>query len=138
MWNPKINLKNYEKKTGIYIENILEVHCFCQIDDIIEDKLKIIDKKITIKNTKYFLVGGFEIIKGGRIFLYEFIYDEESCHVKINNIVEVGFEEFEDLKSINSIIQSKKTRIILISCSNGKNYFFKFNGCAIIESWNWI
>ena len=129
----ELNLNDNEKIYYEFYETDFEVHCFCQIDEIIDEKINIIDKKISVKNTKYFLVGGFKTNKGGIIYLYECIYDEESCHSKINSLLEVDFEDLEGLKSINCIIQSKETGDILISCRDGKDYSFKFFGKEIFK-----
>ena len=118
-------LKDNENIYYEFYETDFEVHCFCQIKELINEK---INKKEAIIESRYFLVGGFDEDKGiGDIYLYKIIYDKEISHSKIELIGNVKYEEEFDLNSINCIIQSKKTDDILISCIDGNVYSFKFN-----------
>ena len=135
-------LKDDEKLYYKFYETEFEVNCFCQIYIIKDETIdNFIDKKFSIKETKYFLVGGFDGEKGiGVINLYKLNYDVKSSHINIEFISEVefsnlnnnnsnDFNRFSELNSIKCIIQSKQTGNILICSSDsddGNIYSFKF------------
>ena len=139
---------NLEQKNGILITNAelsnnkiinnpfydteyFEVHCICPISiiknnnenyDNIDQEYK---KNIKIKDTEYFLVGGFDEEKGeGKIRLYKLIFDGEVYDTKIEFLQDIEFLEDENFGSfegpINCIIQSKITGNIIINCYNGE------------------
>ena len=116
-----------------FLDTDFEVFCFCQINEIIKEKINNIEKDL-IKETNYFLIGGFCEEKGiGIIYLCKLIFDEKSSHIKIEFIIKVGYINFDEFKSINCIIQSKRTGNIIISCFDGNIYLFKFNGEEIFK-----
>ena len=84
-------LKDDEKLYYKFYETEFEVNCFCQIYIIKDETIdNFIDKKFSIKETKYFLVGGFDGEKGrGVINLYKLNYDVKSSHINIEFISEV-------------------------------------------------
>ena len=126
-------LRDYQEVYCKFHKTDFEVNCFCQINKYIKESINNIEKAIN-KETNYFLVGRFNEEKRiGVIELYELIYDEEGTHIKINFIISVGYNYFDHFESINYIIQSKNLRNILISCLDGNNYFFRFNGKDIFK-----
>ena len=126
-------LRDYQEVYCKFHKTDFEVNCFCQINKYIKESINNIEKDIN-KENNYFLVGGFNEEKRiGVIELYELIYDEEGTHIKINFIISVGYNYFDHFESINYIIQSKNLRNILISCLDGNNYFFRFNGKDIFK-----
>ena len=130
-------LKENEEVYHEFYETEYEVHCFCKINDVIVENINDNIYNKTIKETNFFLVGGFDNEKReGKIYLYELIYDREKSHSKIELISEIGYKNYDKLYSINCIIQSKKTGNILISCSDGKVYSFKFNGEYLLKILN--
>ena len=115
-----------------FYETDFEVHCFCQINDIINENIdNNIDNTITIKKTRYFLVGGFNREKGiGVISLYKFIFDKKNLHIKIKETSKLNYKnliKIEELESVNCIIQTKNKGNFLISCLDGNVYSFKFD-----------
>ena len=112
-----------------------EVNCFCPIM-IVDNKNKNYNninideeykKNIEIKNTEYFLVGGFDQEKGeGKIKLYKLIFSEKIIDTTIKYIQDIDIEEddkFEGFNGpINCMIQSKITGNIIVSCYNEKIY----------------
>ena len=113
-----------------------EVYCFCQLYlvknnnnnyNIINEEYK---KKIEIKGTDYFFVGGFDLDKRiGIIKLFKIDYDEKIYNTKIEFIQEIILDEeesnFEDFDGpISSINQSKISGHIIVTCYNGNVYLF--------------
>ena len=94
---------------------------------LIFDSKKILEASIEIKETDYFLVGGFEKRRRqGMIKLYKIIYDGKN--EKVSSI-----EYIQDFKSfdkyfkgfkgpISCITQSKKDGNLLITCWDGNVY----------------
>ena len=115
----------------------IEIYCICPIKivennnenknyDKIDENYK---KNIIIKDTDYFLVGGFDTEKrSGVIKLYKLILSDEVIETKIEFIQDIEFIEdvkknFEGFYSpINSILQSKISGNIIISSYDGKIY----------------
>ena len=105
-------------------------------------------KNIIIKDTDYFLVGGFDTEKrSGIVKLYKLIFSDEVINIKIEFIQDIEFNknekiEFEGFSTpINSIFQSKITGNIIISSYDGKiilltkanlDYYFKEKNFDII------
>ena len=117
-----------------------EVYCFCPIYEISYDKFLV--DKISERETEYFLVGGFDLIKReGLIKLYKVIYNEDFKKIKIKYILDLNIEKnlitndkkiFKGFKGpINCISQSKKYGNILISCYDGNVYLLSL---AMIEN----
>ena len=112
-----------------------EVNCFCPIM-IVDNKNKNYNninideeykKNIEIKNTEYFLVGGFDQEKGeGKIKLYKLIFSEKIIDTTIKYIQDIDIEEDEKFEGfngpINCMIQSKITGNVIVSCYNEKIY----------------
>ena len=118
-----LDLKNLQFNYSFYDTNNFEVFCFCQIS--ILNKEKILEKQL--KETEYFLVGGFEQNKSkGIIKLYKFIKDKNN--IKIEYIQDIILDKNNNFKLFNgpisSIIQSKNTGEILITCWDGNVYLF--------------
>ena len=112
-----------------------EVYCFCPIllignknknHGIINEEYK---KKINIKDTDFFFVGGFDIDKReGQIKLFKIHYGKNIWKTTIEFIQHIEFDDvknFEDFDgSISCVIQSKITGHILATCYNGNVYSF--------------
>ena len=134
--NPQLQ-ENKRVKDEFYGTGNFEVYCFCPIL-IIENKNKYFDnidekyrKNIKIKDTEYFLVGGFDIEKReGMIKLYKVNYSKEAFEARIQYIQDINIDIIDNKTyeyfdgPINCIFQSKITGNILISCYNGKVYLF--------------
>mgnify|MGYP002623795092 CR=1 FL=1 len=135
---PKLNKKDKTNKL-FYETGPFEVDCFCPIT-IVENKnlksSKITKKKnITIKNTDFFFVGGFDEDKReGMIKLYKINYNDNEIYIEfiqdiINNDTNNSsnnnntFEGFD--RSITSIIQSNILGNILVTSLDGNVYLFK-------------
>ena len=132
-------LKDNEEVYFKFYETEFEINCFCQIYIIKDEAIgNIIDKRISVKQTNYFLVGRFNEGKRiGVINLYKLIYNVKTSLIEIEFITEIGFsnlnknnsddfDKFNELNSIKCIIQSKRTGNILICSSDGNIYSFKF------------
>jgi len=122
-----------------YIENFydtddFEVYCFCRISSVLKTQ-----KKKSLYPTNYFFVGGFEEKKQmGMIKLYRIL--EEENKVQIELVQDIIFEEeiaderenelieknqfFKFKRNISSILQSKLTGEILVTCWDGNVYLF--------------
>ena len=134
--NPQLQ-NNKRIKNEFYDTGNFEVYCFCPIL-LIENKNKNFDnineiyrKNNKIEDSKYFLVGGFDIEKReGLIKLYKVIYGKEAYDTQIQYIQDINIEIIDKQKieyfdgPINCIFQSKITGNILVSCCNGKVYLF--------------
>ena len=134
--NPQLQ-ENKRVKNEFYDTGNFEVYCFCPILSI-ENKNKYFDNidekyihNIKIEDTKYFLVGGFDIDKReGLIKLYKVIYSKEAFETKIQFIQDINIDIIYNQKieyfdgPISCIYQSKITGNILVSCYNGKLYLF--------------
>ena len=129
--NKDINFNHIFYETGHF-----EVYCFCPILKI--EKEKFLDNNINIKNTNYFLVGGFDLYKyQGIIKLYKVIFGKKYYDNKIEYIQDIILDKskiknknFEGFKApIACIIQSKSSEIndILVSCWDGNVYYFSLN-----------
>ena len=112
---------NQEIFDCFYDTSSFEPYSFCELKYIYKTERE--TKKF---ETNYFLVGGFNTIKGtSSIKLYKIIFDYKAYNTKIEYIDDIVFEhdnflEFEG--PITSIIQSKKTGEILVSCRYGPIY----------------
>ena len=120
----------------IHFENTgsFEVYCFCQLSDY-EKKNQIIILDKNLKKTNYFLVGGFDILKGkGIIKLYKliFLYNNQNKKVKISFLEDLYFEDgkggtSKNIRSpISCIIQSNEGRKILVTTWGNKIYSLNY------------
>jgi hypothetical protein len=113
---------NQEIFDCFYDTSSFEPYSFCELKYI----YKKTEKEIKNFETNYFLVGGFDTIKGiGIIKLYKIIYEYKAYNTKIEYIDDIVFENDNFLGfegPITSMIQSKKTGEILVSCRYGGIY----------------
>ena len=110
-----------------------EVSCLCPIL-IIKNSLNIFcNEKEIVVDTEYFLVGGFNSDKKqGLINLFKVNFNKENFEkTKIEYIKNIeigpfsGKNKFDGFKrNITCILQSQLTGDILITCSDGKVYYF--------------
>ena len=115
--------KKYEK---FYDTKNFEVYCFCQLFEV--KNMKDNDQKI---ETKYFLIGGFDIDKReGIIKLYKVIYYDEIEKIEIEFMQDIIKEKKEGEKvsecskgPISCIIHSPQIGI-LVTCYDGNVYIF--------------
>ena len=143
--------ENGENKNGILVLNLelnetikytanfqetenFEVYCFCQILNVNNSNFiynNITNKdNINIIDTEYFLVGGFSIDKReGSIKLYKVQLDSSKQNIEIKFIQDIFVKIDENFKGfsgkISSIIQSKITGNILVTCWDGNVHLFK-------------
>ena len=127
-----VNLESDEIKIEIrthyfYDTQEFEVYCFCPI--LILEEKEILKNECKMKETRYFLVGGFEKNKNqGLIKLYKLKFDENYFDYKIEYIQDIVIEKdknknFNNFKRpISSIIQSNIDGNILITCWDGNVY----------------
>ena len=129
--NPQLG-DNKNVKDPFYEIDYFEVYCFCPIlliENKNSDYYNINEnyrKNIIIKDTDYFLVGGFEEGKG-KIKLFKIIYGNKAYETKIEFLqdIEIDDENFEEFDGpITCMIQSRITGNILITCYNGNVYLF--------------
>ena len=116
----KIKVDSYFHNTGIF-----EPYCICPL--IVVDLKNILDATVEIKETDYFLVGGFEKRrKQGMIKLYKIIYDEKNTKVTSIEYIQDfnSFDnDFQGFKGpVSCITQSKKDGNLLITCWDGNIY----------------
>ena len=129
-----INLKKNTFVESFYETKEFEPNCFCQIS-IVDNNNSINDdiakeKNIEIKETEYFLVGGFEPIKRmGSVKLYKIKYCSKNDKINIRYLFDIATEDVDQFKGFNTdvtcITQSKITGNLLISCLDGNTYLFK-------------
>ena len=113
-----------EKKNYFFVDTgKFEVYCICPL---LKCKCEsILNRKIEIKDTFYFLVGGFNPVKNkGEIKLYKLDYNEKSVD-KIEFIQDLYTDKKHFKGPISCITQSKSDEKILISCWDGGVYLFK-------------
>ena len=128
---------NSEKKEFVecfYDTKEFEPHCFCHIS-IVENNNSIDDviskeENIDIKETEYFLVGGFDPMKRiGCIKLYKIAYNERNDKINIKYLLDIETEEVDNYMGFDTdvtcISQSKITGNLLITCLDGNVYLFK-------------
>ena len=102
-----------------------EPFCFCPILYVDNN-----NNDAIINETKYIFVGGFNTEKGqGEIKLYKIICGKNGYDTKIEFIQDLNLENnnnnFNGFNgAVTSIIQSKNTGNMLISCSDGNVYLF--------------
>ena len=129
--NLKINGK-IRFSTDFYPTNNFEPYCFCQIlkvennNSIYRDIANV--NNIIIKETEYVLIGGFDRDKRqGCIKLYKIGINDE--HLIIKYIQDIYIEQGKNFKGFNgqisSIVQSRTTGNIIITCWDGNVHLFK-------------
>ena len=129
--NLKINGK-IRFSTDFYPTNNFEPYCFCQIlkvennNSIYEDISNV--NNIIIKETEYILIGGFDRDKRqGCIKLYKIGINDD--HLIIKYIQDIYIEQGKNFKGFNgqisSIVQSRTTGNIIITCWDGNVHLFK-------------
>jgi hypothetical protein len=125
--------ENNKYKEYFYDTDNFEVYCFCQIKHIVNDNINLdsIDENyknnISINNTNYFFIGGFDTQKGeGKIKLYQVIDDNKNKQIEFLQDIEFEYnEEFEGFQNpVTSIIQSTILGNILVTCMDGNVFLF--------------
>ena len=119
------NMNNiFERKkvdSYFYNTNNFEPYCICPL--LINESKYILEDSVKIKESGYFLVGGFDKRrKQGMIKLYKIIYNEK---LSIEYIQDIRFfdKDFKGFKGpISCIIQSKINENLLITCWDGNVY----------------
>ena len=101
-----------ENEEKFFNTETFEVYCTCPL-----------------KNSEYFLVGGFDNSRReGKIRLYKIIYDEISKASGIEYLQDIQIDECDEFKGfnlpVNCIIQSTIDDNLLISCMDGHIYLF--------------
>ena len=143
-----VNEKNLKIKEYFYDTGNFEVYCFCQILKVVNNNPITNDfqdanynEKINIEYTKFFFVGGYDTLKGrGKIQLFKIIFNEEKDEefkiefiqdIIINNLennIMNNLDIYHIFKNfggpISSIIQSKITGNIVVTCFDGNVYLF--------------
>ena len=116
--NPNLG-DNKQLDNPFYNTGDIEIHCFCPILTINNDKI--------IKDTNYFFAGGFDQRKRkGIIRLYKTNYGKKAYNTTIEYIQDIELKKNKNIEGfngpINCIKQSKTTGNILASCYNGNIY----------------
>ena len=111
-----------------------EVFCFCPI--LIKENDPILLNQCIMKDSNYFLVGGFNPYRNtGVIKLYKVIYLENHSDTKIEYLQDIFIEQkvkndkilFHNFKGpISSMLQSKTDGNILITSWDGNVYLFSY------------
>ena len=138
--NLKINGK-IRFSTDFYPTNNFEPYCFCQIlkvennNSIYRDIANV--NNIIIKETEYVLVGGFDRDKReGCIKLYKIGINDDD-HLIIKYIQDIYIEQGKNFKGFNgqisSIVQSRTTGNIIITCWDGNVHLFKPPNLEILD-----
>ena len=149
--------ENFKKDEYFYDTGNFQVYCFCQILEVINNNVILKDskeanynEKVEVKYTQYLFVGGYETgIGKGKIKLFKLLYNEEEDRkFKIEYIQDIiiknskGKNEIYDDKyhvfkkfggPISSIIQSKITGNIVVTCLDGNVYLFSPPNLSILE-----
>ena len=148
-----VNLNdNYNNK--FYNTGDFEVYCFCQIMEKSSSNVKVINNfEDTTLPTDFFLVGGFDKIKGeGLIKLYKLIGDTNKKEIEF--LQDIEFQKYfkpekeeiekeeiekEEIEKVNSINQDDTTYTIFTDNKNNNienEIFYGFNGAisSIIQS----
>jgi len=116
------NLEKVKVYSCFYNTDIFEPYCICPL--LIVNSKEYLINSVEIKETDYFLVGGFEKIrKQGVIKLYKIIYNEKSLSIEYIEDFKLYDNKFKGFEGpISCITQSKKDENILITCWDGKVY----------------
>ena len=102
-----------------YNTNTFEPYCICPF--LINESKYIIDTSDKIKETDYFLVGGFDKKrKQGMIKIYKIIIYDEKLSIEFIQDIKLFNKDFKGFNGpISSIIQSKEDGNLLITCWDG-------------------
>ena len=124
--------------TKFYKTENFEPYCFCPLSLYIQ-KQEVLENTYDIKETNYFLVGGFNNKKGkGIIKLYKSIYNNENKNIEIKYIKDINLENENEIillkeekkvkpdfkGPISCISQSKQNGKILIAFLIGNIWLF--------------
>ena len=126
--NQNFALNNTIDKEKFIDTDNFEVHCFCPILNVIDNKdNKDNNKNAQLEQTNFILVGGFDNdLREGGIRLYKIIYADKASNTDIEYLQDIPFKEKENIDGfngpINCLTQSKKTGNIIASCYNGNIY----------------
>ena len=122
------------RSTLFYDTKHFEVFCFCPI--LIKENDPVLLYQCIMKNSNYFLVGGFNTDKKrGVIKLYKVNYGEDHSDTKIEYKEDIFIEQklknnkiiFQSFKGpISSMMQSKIDGNIIITCWDGNVYLFSY------------
>ena len=116
------NLSQWKKfNSYFYNTDNFEPYCICPL--LINESKYILEDSVKIKETDYFLVGGFvKKRKQGMIKLYKKIYNKKISIEYIQDI-KLFDKDFKGFKGpISCITQSKKNKNLLITCWDGNVY----------------
>ena len=119
------NMNNLFKKKKVdsyfYNTDNFEPYCICPL--LINESKYILEDSVKIKESDYFLVGGFDKKrKQGIIKLYKIIY-EEKISIEYIQDIKLFDKDFKGFKGpISCITQSKKNKNLLITCWDGNVY----------------
>ena len=126
-----INIDNFKEKEYYYELDNYIVKCFCPILFVNNKNSRKGDitkkENITITNTDYFFVGGYDIgKKKGTVKLFKFLYDDKNEKIKfIQDLLIENDDYFKGFeKPISCIIQYKITGNLLITSLDGKVALF--------------
>ena len=125
--NYHFNALNISKK--FFDTKNFEIFCFCPI--LIKDKNEVLKNQYIIKDTNYFLEGGFHRDKyQGIVKWYKIVKNSEDyTDNKIEYIEDINFGKNENNKlkkfkgPISDIMQNKMDGSVLITCWDGKDLF---------------
>ena len=120
---------NIEIKNPFYNTGNFEVYCFCPLLYKENQKYEKIFDDDNLIESDYFLVGGYDQMKGkGLIKLFKLNYKENIEDTTIEYIQDIDIEQgknFSGFKQpISCILQSKKNGKILVSCWDGNVHLF--------------
>ena len=119
---------------SFYETQEFEAHCFCQLSVVTNNNSVNDDiskgKNIDIKETEYFLVGGFDLMKRiGCVKLYQLKYDKDNNKINIRYLIDMATENVDEFRGfgmeVSCITQSRITGNLLITCLDGNIYLFK-------------
>ena len=144
-----VNLNDDKYNNKFYNTGDFEVYCFCQIMEKSSSNVKVINNfEDTTLPTDFFLVGGFDKIKGeGLIKLYKLIGDTNKKEIEF--LQDIEFQKYfkpekeeiekEEIEKVNSINQDDTTYTIFTYNKNNNienEIFYGFNGAisSIIQS----
>ena len=139
----KLDLRENNLYKTFYDTKNNEVNCFCQIFEFTEFSY-IDNKKNKMKETNYFLVGGFNKEQNGFIKLYKMNYNEEEFEkteieyiqdIKIKKNFNGESNNFHGFKgNITFIGQSKYNGNIFVGCSDGSIHLLTFPNISSFEN----
>lgn len=118
-----------EIKKPFYNTGNFEVYCFCPLLYKERQSYKKLLDDYKFLKSDYFLVGGYDPMKGkGIIKLFKLNHKENIEDTTIEFIQDIDIEQSKDFngfkRPITCIIQSKKNGKILVSCWDGNIHLF--------------